>query len=91
MFFIYSEKLYLSFFFVVTGEKNSPTLAHAGCKRRLKWVPGVIAGAPYHGGLQIRWTGPPGWRMGDRPITCHNKKADRKLKMWPRNSQTEWN
>jgi hypothetical protein len=26
---------------VVTGEKNSPTAAHAGRKRRLKWVPGA--------------------------------------------------
>jgi hypothetical protein len=26
---------------VVTGEKNSPTVAHACRKRRLKWVPGA--------------------------------------------------
>jgi hypothetical protein len=26
---------------VVAGEKNSPTVAHACCKRRLKWVLGA--------------------------------------------------
>jgi len=26
---------------VVTGEKNSPTAACAGCKMQLKWVPGA--------------------------------------------------
>jgi hypothetical protein len=26
---------------MVTGEKNSPTVAHSCCKRRLKWVLGA--------------------------------------------------
>ena len=29
--------------------------------------------------------------MGDRPTTCHRKKAVRKSKLWPRHSQIEWN
>jgi len=45
---------------VVTGDKNNPTLAHAGRKRRPKWVPGAwgIAGPPCpkvynYGGLAL--------------------------------------
>jgi hypothetical protein len=40
--------------------------------------------------LEIRWTGPPGWGLGDRPTTCHcTKLIVRKPKMWPQNRQTE--
>jgi hypothetical protein len=35
---------------VVAGEKDSPTAAHAGCKRQPKWVPSVVAGQPCPGG-----------------------------------------
>jgi hypothetical protein len=40
---------------VVTGEMNSPTAAHAGSKRRPKWVPSAwgIAGPPCHGGYKF--------------------------------------
>jgi hypothetical protein len=37
---------------VVTGEKNSPTVAHACRKRRLKWV------LPQIGGLEHRASNP---------------------------------
>jgi hypothetical protein len=37
---------------VVTGEKNSPTVAHACRKRRLKWV------LPHVGGLEHRASNP---------------------------------
>jgi hypothetical protein len=37
---------------VVTGEKNSPTVAHACRKRRLKWV------LPQVGGLEHRASNP---------------------------------
>jgi len=79
---------------VVTKEQNNPTAAHAGCKRQLKWVPSAWgyswANLPY--GLQIKWTGPPGWGLGNRPTTCHHKQLTvRKPQLWLQNSQTEWN
>jgi len=54
-------------------------------------VPESIAGPPYPGGfkysglaLQIG-----GWATGQQPVTA--KKSVRKQKIWPGNSQTEWN
>jgi len=77
---------------VVTGEEISPTAAHAGLKRRPKWLPGVwgMAGPPCPG--VINEVDRP-FRLGDgeRRTTCHRKKAVRKPKLWPRHSQTEWN
>ena len=47
---------------VVTGEKDGPTAAHAGCKQQLKWVPGAwgYSWATLPRWLEIRWTGIPG-------------------------------
>jgi hypothetical protein len=63
---------------VVTGEKNSPTVAHAGRPGRPKWVPGAwgIAGPPCpggykYGGLTLQVGG-----LGNRPTTCHRKQAN---------------
>jgi hypothetical protein len=75
---------------VVTGEKNSPTVAHACRKRRLKWVLGawVITGTPSLQGIQIWRPGPPGWGLSVGLTTPPRKKSTvRKPKMWPRNSQ----
>jgi hypothetical protein len=64
---------------VVTGEKNSPTVAHACRKRRLKWV---LSAWGYNWATQ-----PPGWGLDMGLTTPPRKKSTvRKLKMWPRNS-----
>jgi len=61
---------------MVTGVKNSSTAAHAGRKSRLKWIPGAwgYSWAILPRGLKIRWTGPPGWGLGDRSTTYRRKK-----------------
>jgi hypothetical protein len=53
---------------VVTGEKNSPTVAHACHKRRLKWV---LSAWEYNWATQFPGdinmeTGPPGWGLEHR-------------------------
>ena len=55
---------------VVTGEKNSPTAAHAGRKRRPKWVlvPGVTAGPPCRGGYKYGALQIGGWATDRRPV-----------------------
>jgi hypothetical protein len=60
---------------MVTGDKNSPTAARAGRKRRPIWVPRVwgYCWATLHRGLSIRWTDPPGLWLGDRSTTYHRK------------------
>jgi hypothetical protein len=59
---------------VVTGEKNSPTAAHAGRKRRLRWlsVPGGVAGPSCpggykYGGLALQLGS---WATGRQPVTA---------------------
>lgn len=78
---------------VVTGETDSPTAAHAGCKRQRKGIPGAWG---YRWGtlpqwLEIWWTGLPGWGLGNRSTTHHCKTAVMKRKLWPLNSPTNWN
>jgi len=34
---------------------------------------------------------PPRWKLGNMLTTCYHKNAVRKSKLWPWNSQTEWN
>ena len=66
---------------VVTREKDSPTVAHSGRKRRPKFLDGAWANswATLPRGLQVWWTGPPGWGLGNKSTTCHRKK---KLTVW---------
>jgi hypothetical protein len=62
---------YYHFPCVVTGEKNSPTVAHACRKRRLKWVFGATQSP---GDINME-TGPPGWRLEHRasnPVSIKN-------------------
>jgi hypothetical protein len=63
---------------VMTGKKDSPIAAHAGCKRQPKWVPGVwgCSWATLLWWLEIWWTGLPGWGLGNRPTTRHCKTAN---------------
>ena len=63
---------------VVTEKKSSPTAAHAGRKRLPKWVPGAwqYSWATLPLGLLIRWTGLPGWGLGDRPKTCRRRNSN---------------
>ena len=59
---------------VVTREVNSPTVADAGRKRRIKWVPGAWGynwDRPTPGGYKYDGSDPPGWGLGNRPATCH--------------------
>jgi len=53
---------------VVTGDKNNSTVAHAGRKRRPKWVPGAwgIAGPPCPEVYKYGWTGTAGWGVGQQ-------------------------
>jgi hypothetical protein len=80
---------------VVIGEKNIPTVAHADHKRRPKWVPGALgtAGTPCpggykYGGLTLR-VGV--WATAGQPVTLKEKPTLSNTKLWPRNSQAEWN
>ena len=63
---------------VVTGEKDSPTAAHAGCKRQPNWVPGAwdYSWATLPCWLEIQWPGLPGWGLGNRPTTHYCKTAN---------------
>ena len=64
---------------VMTREKNSSIVGHADHKwQSPKWVPGAwgYSWAAQPCGLQIRWTGPPGWGLGDRFTTYHHNKAN---------------
>ena len=56
--------------------KNNSTAAHAGRKRLRKWVPDAwgYSWATLPRELQIRWTGHPGWGLGDWRTTCHRNK-----------------
>jgi len=61
---------------VVTGKKNSPTAAHAGCKRRPKWVPGAWGyGWVTLPGItdMVDWSSLLG--IGYSLTACHHKKA----------------
>jgi hypothetical protein len=78
---------------VVTGEKNSPTVAHACRKRRLKWVlgawgynsatqsPGDINMETWSSRLRVG-------RGTDNPTP--ERTTVREPKMWPRNSQIDY-
>jgi hypothetical protein len=77
---------------VVTGEKNSPTVAHACHKRRLKWV---LCAWGYNWAIQSpgdinmeTWSSRLGVGRGANDPAP--EKVDRKPKMWPRNSQIDW-
>jgi hypothetical protein len=82
----------LTFLRVVTGEKNSPTVAHACRKRRLKWVLGSwgynwATQSPGDINTEI-WSSRLG--VGRGATTPPRKKSTvRKPKMWPRNSQID--
>jgi hypothetical protein len=75
---------------VVTGEKNSPTVAHVCRKRRLKWVLGSwgynwATQSPVDINMKT-WSSRLGvGRRADDPTP--EKVTVRKPKMWPRNSQ----
>jgi hypothetical protein len=77
---------------VVTGEKNSPTVAHACHKRRLKWV---LSAWGYNwathspGDINMgAWSPRLGFGCGaDDPTP--EKSTVRKPKMWPQNSQID--
>jgi hypothetical protein len=66
---------------VVTGEKNSPTVAHACRKRRLKWVLGAWGynwATQSPGDIYIWRPGPPGWGLEHRasnPVSVKNLNA----------------
>jgi len=69
----------------VTREENSSIVTHAGHKWQLpKWVPSAwgYSWATLPWGLQILWTGPPGWGLGLQPITI-TELTVRKPKLWP--------
>jgi hypothetical protein len=65
---------------VVAGEKNSPTVAHAGRKRRPKLVPRAwgyswapsCPGDYKYGGLAFQFG-----ELGNRPTTCHHNQTVR--------------
>jgi hypothetical protein len=78
---------------VVTGEKNSPTVAHASRNRRLKWVLGAWG---YNWATQspgyvnmATWSSMLGVGRGAGDPTPE-KSTVRKLKMRPRKSQVDW-
>ena len=87
------ETLYACFLRVVTGEKNSPTAAHSGRKRRPKWVPrtggvGDIAVLPCPKVNKYGWLAfqVVGWATSQQPVTV-KKLAVRKRKLWDRPRQ----
>jgi hypothetical protein len=77
---------------VVTREKNSPTVAHACRKRRLKWVLGTCGynwATQSPGDINME-TWPSRLGVGRGTTTPSRKKSTvRKPKVWPRNSQIE--
>jgi hypothetical protein len=78
---------------VVTGKKNSPTVAHACRKRRLKWVLGAWeynSATQSPGDINMEtWSSRLGLGVG--LTTPRRKKTTvRKPKLWPRNSQIDY-
>jgi hypothetical protein len=74
---------------VVTGEKNSPTVAHACRKRRLKWTLGAWG---YNWATQTpgdvnmeTWSSKLGVGRGADDPTPEKVNSFTKPKMWPRN------
>jgi hypothetical protein len=77
---------------VVTGEKNSPTVAHACRKRRLKWVLGAWGynwATRSPGDINMEtWSSRLGVGRGADDPTPENSTV-RKPKMWSQNSQID--
>ena len=66
---------------MVTGEKNSPTAAHGGCKMQLRWMPGACGYSWVPGIINtVDW--PSRLGVGQEADICHHKKLSvRKPKM----------